>query len=203
MATRDRTVLYIQYRNSFAKLSNATTSQAKRRNNGDGDEDEQNLLGTGGGMVAIDMNSLQPQWMDMVQEVEADLLEIQKQLQQLETVQKKSILTTFDDSQDDQVDRLTAAITMDFSRAQAKIKQVGVQSQQLRDGTQELMGKNAMAGLASKLQDASTRFRTAQNQYLAKIRGRDSKANDFLVASGLDRALDSAADRQHFDMGFT
>ncbi|KAI3649561.1 hypothetical protein MP228_005193 [Amoeboaphelidium protococcarum] len=208
MASRDRTVLYVQYRNSFAK----PTSQQQSHIGGGGNlrahasilksDDEESLLrssNTGGrdsaqgGAVAIEMTALPPQWMDIVDQVEDDLRQLKDALTKLEALQKKSILTSFDDT-DDVVDRATAEITRMFTQTQNQIKRIGIQSsRQGEDPVQVQLGKNAQSGLASKLSELSNRFRQIQNSYLQKIRGRDGKANDFLIKSGLDAVLNPSS----------
>jgi syntaxin 16 len=97
---------------------------------------------------------------------------------------KQHILPSFsDDSSADSIEALTQQITISFQSIQHKIKRIShfkgfYYSDYLLKATSnnedDLMSKNVMISLASKLQDLSQRFRQSQQSYLKKMRDRQT-----------------------------
>ncbi|KAF8423613.1 t-SNARE [Tirmania nivea] len=176
---RDRTNLYISYRQSYshhpAKRSRFTGSNRfdnsvseDRRGLLSSDQDDDNL-----GDAVIEMDLLPPRWADVSDEVNEILASIKKKSLKLDQLHQKHVLPGFDDktAEEGEIERLTTEITTMFHQCGNSIKKVerlamqgGITSQA------EAMSRNIRISLAAKVQDASTAFRKKQSAYLKKLR---------------------------------
>ncbi|CCX32973.1 Similar to t-SNARE affecting a late Golgi compartment protein 2; acc. no. Q9P6P1 [Pyronema omphalodes CBS 100304] len=191
---RDRTNLYISYRQSYshhpAKRQRFTDQHSPFYT----DDDRRGLLSavddpddvSQNGDAVIEMDRLPPRWADVSDEVGEILQGIAKKSAILERLHNKHVLPGFDDNrhEEGEIERLTQEITAQFHKCQDKIQRIGVM---IRDSgcskAEEAMGKNIQVSLATKVQEASTRFRKKQSAYLKKLRG----------ISGMSSPLDRAA----------
>ena len=244
MASRDRTSLFIQYRNSLGKSASfsalgtaGSSSLAKstaiggarggnvysRLSNGDenGTDDEsmnERLLskngrspqsntksvpsGDGSKDVAIDMTSLPPKWIDVVEEIQDDIQKLRDKISKVEGMHKKNLLPGFDETEKERamIESLTGQILSSFSAIQTRIKSLGGgDSRTFKSSEEQSMIKNAMTMLALNLQEMSSKFRQSQSNYLNNINGRSSAVtNDIFAPTLLDQAMPN-----NFSMGFT
>lgn len=184
MATRDRTLLFCQYRNAFLSqrggsasrtgiLSDQTTglltsaSQKHRRLSGTDDKNQDEL---GLNVEGIEMTTLPPRWLDHVEEIKERMESTRKQISQLEQLHKRSVLPGFDDSrqQEQSVESLSVQITQSIQGCQQKIKYIQQETSKPSCSVQErALGKNVQVALATTLQELSGRFRKSQSAYLA------------------------------------
>ncbi|KAI1262135.1 t-SNARE [Xylariaceae sp. FL1019] len=190
---RDRTNLYISYRQSYAHHpakktrygpgpgGNAFSSAIS----GSGAEDTQGLLSGADyqddGDAVIEMDLLPPRWADINDEVTDILAEVATKSQALERLHQKHVLPGFNDEdakrkEESEIERLTQAITKGFHDCHRCIKRV---EHMVREGQQagtmtraeEVMAKNIQINLATRVQEASAGFRKKQSAYLKKLRG--------------------------------
>ncbi|KAG6207232.1 hypothetical protein E4U50_003881 [Claviceps purpurea] len=192
---RDRTNLYVSYRQSYAHhpiqtrygASNASGAGAWSSAysiNIHASEDRRGLLSDGelgdDGDAVIEMDHLPPRWADASDEVTDMLAQVAIKGQQLEVLHQKHVLPKFNDDetkkgQGAQIDRLTQQITKSFHECQRRIqridelvreaKQVGALSK-----AEETMARNLQISLATRLQAASASFRKKQSAYLRRLR---------------------------------
>ncbi|KAI0117064.1 t-SNARE [Daldinia grandis] len=196
---RDRTNLYISYRQSYAHHPAKKTRYGPgpgpsgdrngfpefARGSGTSAEDQQGLLSGADyhddGDTVIEMDLLPPRWADINDEVSDLLAEVARKSQALERLHQKHVLPGFNDeeakkAEEGEIERLTQSITKAFHDCHRCIQRV---EQMVRDGKQsgtmtraeETMAKNIQISLATRVQEASAGFRKKQSAYLKKLRG--------------------------------
>ncbi|KAJ2895205.1 hypothetical protein MKZ38_006784 [Zalerion maritima] len=196
---RDRTNLYISYRQSYAHHPAKRTRYAQPSGNGFSasasgiDEDRRGLLSADpfadDGDAVIEMDILPPRWADISDEVSDILAEIARQSQQLDRLHQKHVLPGFDDeeakkTEEKEIERLTQSITKGFHECHRCIQRIEsmVRESQSQPGgvtkAEETMAKNIQISLASRIQEASAGFRKKQSAYLKKLRGMGGLAVD-------------------------
>lgn len=186
---RDRTNLYISYRQSYAHHPAKKTRYAGPSGNGFSDygrgsasasEDQQGLLSGGDyddGDAVIEMDLLPPRWADISDEVADLLADIARKSQTLERLHQKHVLPGFNDeeakkSEEAEIERLTQSITKGFHDCHKCIQKV---ERMIKEGsmtkTEDAMANNIKISLATRVQEASAGFRKKQSAYLKKLRG--------------------------------
>ncbi|KAL2177851.1 t-SNARE [Thermothelomyces heterothallicus CBS 202.75] len=202
---RDRTNLYISYRQSYAhhptQRNRYGPSSAGDRFGGSGastwvlfsaDDDRRGLLSSGAydvddGDAVIEMDRLPPRWADVSDEVTELLADIASKSQKLERLHQKHVLPGFNDeetkkAEEGEIERLTQDITRGFHECNRCIQRIG---QMVREGkasgqmtrAEETMAKNIKVNLATRVQEASAGFRKKQSAYLKKLRSMAGLAN--------------------------
>ncbi|CAK7264121.1 t-SNARE affecting a late Golgi compartment protein 2 [Sporothrix epigloea] len=207
---RDRTNLYISYRQSYShrpkkrtRYYGGLTSGPSAAPGSLADEDRRGLLSTdasydqgdelGGsaGDIAIEMDLLPPRWADVSDEITEILGEVARQSQLLDRLHQKHVLPGFNEdevakhAEETEIERLTQAITHGFHDCHACIKRVDhivreSKSQGTLSRADETMAKNVQISLAARVQEASANFRKKQSAYLKKLKG-------FSGSGGIDR----------------
>ncbi|KAF8466627.1 t-SNARE [Kalaharituber pfeilii] len=176
---RDRTNLYISYRQSYSH------HPAKRPRFGGSNgfdssvsEDRRGLLSDeqdddNSGDAVIEMDLLPPRWADVSDEVNETLATIAKKSAKLDKLHQKHVLPGFDDKTEEEgeIEHLTTEITTHFHECQNAIKKIERLAKQGRmSAAEEAMSKNIRFSLAAKVQEASTTFRKKQSAYLKKLK---------------------------------
>ncbi|KAG2415002.1 hypothetical protein HFD88_006192 [Aspergillus terreus] len=191
---RDRTNLYISYRQSF------THHPAKKpRYNGFSDplapsEESRRLISESGGFdddgdAIIEMDILPPRWVDVQEEVTELLADIAQKSAQLDKLHHKHLLPGFGDEdarkqEEHVIERLTQEVTRGFHQCQKAVQKIEVMVREAKQqggvsSGDETMAKNIQISLASRVQEASARFRKKQSTYLKKLRGLEGSAPSF------------------------
>ncbi|KAL5358986.1 t-SNARE [Aspergillus floccosus] len=191
---RDRTNLYISYRQSF------THHPAKKpRYNGFSDslapsEESRRLISESGGFddegdAIIEMDILPPRWVDVQEEVTELLADIAQKSAQLDKLHHKHLLPGFGDEdarkqEEHIIERLTQDVTRGFHECQKAVQKIEVMVREAKQqggvsSGDETMAKNIQISLASRVQEASARFRKKQSTYLKKLRGLEGSAPSF------------------------
>ncbi|KAM7208805.1 t-SNARE [Naviculisporaceae sp. PSN 640] len=197
---RDRTNLYISYRQSYAhhptKRNRYGPSSAGDRFGGtsgtsssvlfSADDDRRGLLSSGAydvddGDAVIEMDLLPPRWADISDEVAEHLAEVARKSQKLERLHQKHVLPGFNDeeakkAEETEIEQLTQSITKGFHDCHRCIQRI---EHMVREGkangqmsqADETMAKNVRINLATRVQEASALFRKKQSAYLKKLRG--------------------------------
>ncbi|KAL8868792.1 MAG: hypothetical protein Q9174_004748, partial [Haloplaca sp. 1 TL-2023] len=187
---RDRTNLFISYRQSYAH------HPAKKRrflgpdsngfaSHGGQSEERRGLMSAGAfedetGDAIIEMDLLPPRWIDIQDEVTEILGTIAAKSVDLDRLHQKHVLPGFEDEdvkreEEDRIERLTQDITRGFHDCQRSIQRI---EQMVRDsrtqGTvskgDETMARNIQISLAARVQESSAGFRKKQSNYLKKMR---------------------------------
>ncbi|ETI28149.1 hypothetical protein G647_00598 [Cladophialophora carrionii CBS 160.54] len=181
---RDRTNLYISYRQSYSH------HPAKRprfpASNGfadQGSEETRGLMSTDAyddGDAVIEMDLLPPRWIDVQDEVGDLLKDITLKAAKLDKLHSKHVLPGFEDDsvklqEEREIEQLTTEITRGFQECQRAIKRIEIMVKEAsRTGNlqkgDEVMAKNIQVALASRVQEVSATFRKKQSIYLNKLR---------------------------------
>ncbi|KAF7590458.1 hypothetical protein BBP40_002862 [Aspergillus hancockii] len=193
---RDRTNLYISYRQSFAHHP-AKKPRYLGASNGFSDslsqpEESRRLISEPGGLdddgdAIIEMDVLPPRWVDVQEEVTELLADIAQKSAQLDKLHQKHLLPGFGDEEARQqeenvIERFTQEITRSFHECQKAVQKIEVMVRDAKEqggvsSGAETMAKNIQISLAARVQDASARFRKKQSTYLKKLRGLEGAAN--------------------------
>ncbi|CAG8977512.1 hypothetical protein HYALB_00008691 [Hymenoscyphus albidus] len=189
---RDRTNLYISYRQSYThhpakkpKYSSGASGNSYGDNFIGGGSERQGLMSAGAfeddGDAIIEMDLLPPRWADISDEVTEYLANIASKSVKLEKLHQKHVLPGFDDeevkrTEEREIEHLTQDITKGFHDCQKAIQRVEMlvreskQTGGISKG-EETMARNIQISLAGRVQEASAGFRKKQSAYLKKLRG--------------------------------
>ncbi|KAF8928433.1 hypothetical protein BGZ47_001643 [Haplosporangium gracile] len=195
MATRSRTLLFLQFRNSYSGSHAAAIRQ--QYNQQQQQHQQSSLLATSDGYgdtervglmdsaeTTIELMMLPPKWVDIVDEVDDELEKIKVNVQKLDAMHKKHLLPGFDDriQEERDIERLTDEITQQFHACQRRIKRINAESRHSSSNQEQIMSRNVQMSLAQKVQDASTLFRQKQNNYMQRMRGVELRNKDIFSA---------------------
>ncbi|ROT34786.1 SNARE complex subunit Tlg2 [Sodiomyces alkalinus F11] len=193
---RDRTNLYLSYRQSYAdhpvKRAKYTDSQARGASSADSyglassdtPEDTRALLSAGAfdreGDAVIEMDVIPPRWADVSDEITELLADIARRSQVLERLHQTHVLPGFNDdatkkNEEREIEGLTHQITKGFHDCNRCIQRLERMIQEMKEAgslsrADATMAKNMQISLASRVQDASASFRRKQSTYLKKLR---------------------------------
>ncbi|KAI9891729.1 MAG: hypothetical protein M1814_002479 [Vezdaea aestivalis] len=183
---RDRTNLFISYRQSYAhhpaKRSRLNGPASNGFSAGGGaSEERQGLMSAAAfeddGDAIIEMDLLPPRWVDVSDEVTELLAVIARKSAKLDRLHSKYVLPGFDEEdvrrkEEGEIETLTQEITRDFHGCQRAIQKVEMmvrESKQSGGGVsqgEENMARNIQISLAGRVQEASAGFRKKQSAYL-------------------------------------
>ncbi|KAF3483638.1 t-SNARE affecting a late Golgi compartment protein 2 [Arthroderma uncinatum] len=183
---RDRTNLYISYRQSFAhhpakKPRHIGGAWSDHADSTGLSEERRGLMSGGGfeddGDAVIEMDLLPPRWMDVQDEVTEYLRDISRKSAQLDKLHQKHVLPGFGDEaarreEEDMIEQLTQDITRGFHDCQRSIQKVEAMARDAREqGSgvnkgEDTMARNLQISLAARVQEASAGFRKKQSTYL-------------------------------------
>ncbi|KAL7276453.1 t-SNARE affecting a late Golgi compartment protein 2 [Rhizina undulata] len=198
---RDRTNLYISYRQSYshhpAKRPRYTSSNNVFSSSSFPEEERRGLMSgadldddlSNNGDAVIEMDLLPPRWADAADEVNDILSDIARKSAKLDKLHQKHVLPGFDDNrsaEEGEIERLTTEITSQFHECQNKIRLVSemVKNSGESSKAEEAMSRNIQMSMAAKVQDASTAFRKKQSAYLKKLRGLSGMNTPLLDRAG-------------------
>ncbi|KAL1987485.1 hypothetical protein VTN96DRAFT_3412 [Rasamsonia emersonii] len=195
---RDRTNLYISYRQSFA---HHPTKKPRHFGPSHGFSDSPSLSEERRGLIAgaegleddgdavIEMDMLPPRWVDVQEEVTETLADIAQKSARLDKLHQKHLLPGFGDEaarkeEESLIDQLTHEITRGFHSCQDSIQKIEMMVREAKQQGgvskgEETMAKNIQISLASRVQEASARFRKKQSTYLKKLRELEGMASPF------------------------
>ncbi|EPY52410.1 SNARE Tlg2 [Schizosaccharomyces cryophilus OY26] len=171
MAYRDRTGLYITFRQSYAHHG-----QKLEFSKWDQKEERQNLIHKDvDDNVVIEMDMLAPKWVAVESDINFLLQNTQRNIQSLDKQYAKHVLPSFSDKteQENEIQRLTIDITSDFQKCHRILQTTKRQTKTIQ-GSEALVAQNLLANLASRIQTESAQFRKKQSTYLKKLRGLNS-----------------------------
>ncbi|KAJ3349535.1 hypothetical protein HDU83_000453 [Entophlyctis luteolus] len=212
MASRSKTVVFLQFRATFARRAPSAPQQSRHARNklrgGSDDNDNEEVAGLirsaaaeagndDPDSVVVEMDTLPPKWVDIVDEVDDDIAKIKLKISDLEALHKKHLLPGFGDDRivnEQSIERLTDQITSMFRNAQRSIKKIETETNSATTQQSAAFGRNIQMCLAQKLQDASGLFRKSQSSYLQKLRGRETRSNDLFKTNIAAKATAAAAD---------
>ncbi|POS87853.1 t-SNARE, partial [Erysiphe pulchra] len=184
---RDRTNLYISYRQSYAyhPIKKPEVWSPNHGYNSRLSSERQGLMSTGAyddGETLIEMDLLPPRWVDISDQVTEILKDVAFTAQKLDRLHQQHVLPGFNDEEEVkkkeeiEIEHLTQGITKRFHECQRAIQKIEtlVRESKAQGGIskgEEIMAKNIQISLAGKVQEASAAFRKKQSAYLKKLRG--------------------------------
>ncbi|KAF4548751.1 SNARE domain-containing protein [Elsinoe fawcettii] len=198
---RDRTNLYISYRQSYAhhpaKKTKYSPTSRSFGENGAPNEETQGLMSAPAfqdeGDAIIEMDLLPPRWLDIRDEVSDKLDDITKNMTILEKLHQKHVLPGFDDEsvkkkEEREIEGMTQGITRGFQSCQTSIKRIDAMVREAQSSgnitrAEETMAMNLKISLATRVGDISALFRKKQSAYLKKMR----------TLGGIDSPFDRAS----------
>lgn len=126
--------------------------------------------------MVIEMDLLPPRWVDVQEEVSEHLADIAQKSAELDKLHQKHLLPGFGDEglrrrDESTIERLTQEVTHSFHDCQRSIKRIETMVRESKEqggvtSGEETMAKNIQISLASRVQEASARFRKKQSTYL-------------------------------------
>ncbi|KAI8869574.1 t-SNARE [Ramicandelaber brevisporus] len=173
MTTRNRTFLFIQYRNAFG--------HGHRRQSFAVGTEHEGLIRPGSPAVLLSpaTRELPPQWVDLVEEVNSTVDEAKRDLRTLDGLHRKHLLPGFDDrtGEEAEIARLTQSITQRLRDCHRSVTLLSG-STATAEGQESVVGRNIQMSLAMSLQELSDTFRKMQTEYLSKMRARQGLPDD-------------------------
>jgi syntaxin 16 len=121
----------------------------------------------------IQMTSLttRPPWVDDVDQVKTILHEIQRKMDDLQSLHASRVGSVFGKDLDDmeiRIEAVTREVTDRFRSAERILQKVGAATRRA-GGEEAAIGANVQRSLAKQLQELSVTFRTSQRRYLAEV----------------------------------
>ncbi|KAH6625755.1 t-SNARE [Boeremia exigua] len=209
---RDRTNLFISYRQSYSHHPQKKTRYGGSSTNGFGDgrrmsEERQGLMSSGAyeddGDAVIEMDLLPPRWLDVQDEITDQLAEIAKQTRRLDQLHQKHILPGFDDEdvkkrEEREIEQLTQEITRGFQRCQQAIKRIETMVREAKqqgniNQGEEVMAQNLKISLATRVGEVSAMFRKKQSAYLKKLKDLGGFASPFRSSTPMQNPYNDPA----------
>eukprot|EP00163_Fabomonas_tropica_P016509 TRINITY_DN2958_c1_g1_i1.p1 TRINITY_DN2958_c1_g1~~TRINITY_DN2958_c1_g1_i1.p1 ORF type:complete len:332 (+),score=55.76 TRINITY_DN2958_c1_g1_i1:206-1201(+) len=222
MATRNRTNIFMQHRNTVAKTHRAKPFEhqdvrASFMKNMPSDVER--------GLVQEHDASLPPAWIDVVDAVHDDVARITTKLDELHKHHRQHLMPQFGEQDDleQTIEIITQEITRLFRTAEQKIKKI----QQAAEGQslstlggdvneppapahkpspgEDAVKKNVTRQLAMELATLSQSFRKSQQEYLARLRRQKEGLPNYddKGSSAAGGSVAPVATLEEFDQGFT
>eukprot|EP00474_Spongospora_subterranea_P010280 CRZ10738.1 hypothetical protein [Spongospora subterranea] len=146
-----------------------------------------------------------PVWVDIVEEIENNLVDINKGITALAELHNKRLKVSFSDDEQEQdktIDAKAQAITSFFRKSEAKLKRIatiGNLSATSLSQEEKTVRLNVMRSLGAKLQNSSKQFRNMQKDFLLRLQGRNDSTNKFFDEDDTRRR----SFEEGLDTGFT
>jgi syntaxin 16 len=183
MATRNRTKDFVALRE---QLTSSQSSPRQPRNGGGRDTllDDDIRINFG--------QSLPPEWVDVVENIQKDLGSIRDNIDKLKTLQA-SVKITFDDDveleQQQEIDIITRETTHLLRKSEQGLKRIatiGNDRGVSLPAEERSVRLNVMRHLGFQLQGFSKEFRKTQKDFIQKLQRHENGANEFFVDEGGD-----------------
>ncbi|GBG77679.1 hypothetical protein CBR_g24125 [Chara braunii] len=184
MATRNRTVAFLKYREAVRHSKPYSSSSAYTSSPGAagielthtsgrarllprrvGEYDSLSTSEYDSGQIGYGESSLPPAWVDVFEEVAADMQQIKEKMSQLTKAHSRALMPTFDESNGHQetVEKLSSEITRLLKKGEQKLKRLSVGDVHSEER------RNVQRLLATDLQQLSIDFRKQQKAYLQRL----------------------------------
>lgn len=144
-------------------------------------------------------NTLPPQWVDIVEEVEDNVRNIRMYMRQLSQLHAKRLMINFERDETEEeyrISSLTKDITNIFKRTESLLRQFNLQGDEhVITPSERKVRSNLQKSIAKRLQGLSGAFRQSQKEYLARISAQKTGENiqglDFLSTNGSKNSSNS------------
>ncbi|CAO3659376.1 unnamed protein product [Rhizopus microsporus] len=193
MATRSRTLLFLQYRNSYARAQSSAPHFSA------GASETEGLIESSDHV--IEMSVLPPQWTDIVEEID-EALDAIKDKSNIKRHAQKAFITWIRRQKLNEaaIEALTTEITNEFYRIKRDIQRIGVGKN--ASNQESVITRNIQTSLATKVQEVSSSFRKIQSSYLQKMQGQENKKVNILGSNLSNEAAELLLD-EDAQIGFT
>merc|ERR1712176_1025778 len=174
--------------------TNGYSSQPKKLTAGRSDEllmaEEEGIQMTS---LSPTLAALPPQWVDDVDAVNAEVSEIIRMMELLQSLHSSRVGSVFGKDLDDmegRIERVTQDVTDRFRQAERYLQRVGVATRRA-GGEEATVGANVQRSLAKRLQELSAEFRQSQRKYLAEVQSQKSGGSNGDTKFGIDLNTES------------
>lgn len=149
-----------------------------------------------GEMSSMGGDSIAPYWVEDIERIRADLDDVEKKLNTLDTIYKDRVAAVFDDKIkecDAKIATYTQNLTRTFHKCESRLK--NLQRREYSNDTEARIFKNVQKGLASRLQELSMSYRKKQKQFFQKLRSVNATdGDDDLIETGFHQGQKGAMD---------
>lgn len=131
-----------------------------------------NILKEGDGIQLSSLSNSPPSWVGDVDRVKDALAEIQRMMDNLQSLHASRVGSVFGKDLDDmegRIEYMTRDITDQFRSAERILQKVGAATRRA-GGEEAAIGANVQRSLAKQLQELSVSFRTSQRKYLQEVK---------------------------------
>ncbi|KAG5191487.1 soluble NSF attachment protein receptor, partial [Tribonema minus] len=187
MATRDLTARYLQ-------LRAYRFGGAPQRNPSADEKTDVALLEDAGAATnwANTRSQLPPAWVERVDRVDADVRTIQLKMRALSGLHTKRLMVSFDDvseqHKEKEIELMTQEITQIFRHAERELKAIVGDGGGARTAADATVRGNIQRATARKLQALSIAFRSAQKDYLVRLKRQKEGGHEFDFLAVEERA---------------
>ncbi|EKX52318.1 syntaxin 16 [Guillardia theta CCMP2712] len=180
MACRDRTSLFIRYRESFRGLaSRPDLGESYRENSKHAKKIDKQKLLDGNGDIEMGVMNEAPSWVRMVEGTMALFEIIRTKKEELSKMMGKSKRIGFDEDSErrrrEEISCLADEISDLFRKCERNIQDVAIGLDK-KDAHDLSMRKNVQSSLATTLHELSVTFRRDQKRYLEKLKENEAKS---------------------------
>lgn len=190
MATRDRTALFLRYREEARALHGEPQKPLRSRSRPPADSAPapRNLPNPPSISASVKRSRTglqEPAWLHMYRDLVGDVAEVEKALSRLSALYAKHLLPSFGDGDHAAVEaailELASELTQMLHSAEGKIRHIGAAP----DGDGDaLVRRNVQKRFATQLQDLSMAFRRKQKEYLRELQGQREVTGETGAAGG-------------------
>ncbi|XP_068661673.1 syntaxin-43-like isoform X2 [Aristolochia californica] len=213
MATRNRTPLYRKYRDALRHVRTPASTSASSSSAGPVIEMVSASLlhqnrsytplstedpGNSRGPLAV---GLPPAWVDVAEEISADMQRARAKMAELVKAHTKAIMPSFGDGEEDQhvIEMLTQEITDLLKRSEKRLQRLSATGPS-EDST---VRRNVQRSLAKDLQDLSMELRRKQSAYLKRLQQQKDDPDGVDLEMNLNGSKFKQEDDDFGDEGFS
>lgn len=195
MATRDRTALFLRYREEACALHGSPSRLRSRAPTHPSDDGGTPPTSFSAPVKRARTGTQEPAWLHTYRDLVGDLAEIDKTLTGLSALFAKHLLPSFGDGDHSalelQISTLSGELTQMLHGAEEKIRGIGKASQHGDD--EALVRRNVQKRFANELQEMSMTFRRKQKEYLSELQGQREAVGEAESVIGSSSASASAS----------
>jgi syntaxin 16 len=179
MATRERTALFLRYREEARALHGEPSRLRSRSRLPANGAPEAAAPPLPGPVKRARTGAQEPEWLFIYKDLVGDMAEVDKTLTRLSALYARHLLPSFGDGDhaalEADIRALAAELTRMLHGAESKVRHVGAAAEA---GDEALVRRNVQKRFATQLQDLSMTFRRKQKDYLSELRGQREAVGD-------------------------
>eukprot|EP00467_Chlorarachnion_reptans_P003328 CAMPEP_0114500554 /NCGR_PEP_ID=MMETSP0109-20121206/8025_1 /TAXON_ID=29199 /ORGANISM="Chlorarachnion reptans, Strain CCCM449" /LENGTH=303 /DNA_ID=CAMNT_0001678221 /DNA_START=57 /DNA_END=968 /DNA_ORIENTATION=+ len=200
MATRNRTRVFLQFRNSNRGRADSGLGLGEGSDSQFLDKDEM-------GKDRIDRNSLPPEWVDIVERIEDELKAVSGKMMKLDAAYEARLKVSFSKNrleEDQNIDVMTQEITRIFRKTDNNLKRIATignpEAGAKLPMQERVVRLNVMRSLAKRIQASSKSFKNKQKQFMMRKKNQENAGNEFFDAEAGDEVDSMLTDEQQLEM---